>query len=65
MATARLSLPVVEFAIILVVQYVGCSARNVSTFKLTIQYIIQGGPKVGIQLLKVGFGSKSRFVVLM
>ena len=26
---------------------------------------IQGGPKVGIQLLKVGFGSKSRFVVLM
>ena len=26
---------------------------------------VQGGPKVGIQLLKVGFGSKSRFVVLM
>ena len=25
---------------------------------------VQGGPKVGIQLLKVGFGSKSRFVVL-
>ena len=27
--------------------------------------VIQGGPKVGIQLLKVGFGSKSRFVGLM
>ena len=28
-------------------------------------YIIQGGPKVGVQLLKVAFRSKTRFVVLI
>ena len=36
-----------------------------SAIKFFFILLIQGGPKVGIQLLKVGFGSESRFVVLM
>ena len=40
-----------------------CKLSNL--FYVDQNVYIQGGPKVGIQLLKVGFGFKSRFVVLM
>ena len=44
----------------------GCFPESRDRLKLfSISWFLQGGPKVGIQLLKVGFGSKSRFVVLM
>ena len=42
-----------------------CCGFGVYSDTTNMRVHIQGGPKVGIQLLKVGFGSKSRFVVLM
>ena len=48
-----------------------CNIKNYNSWFIEFQGVwltifdVQGGPKVGIQLLNVEFRSKSRFVVLM
>ena len=54
-----------ELAKIMSLQLAECvTAWSNITGQLSFNYI-QGAPKVGIQLLKVGFRSKNRFVVLI